>query len=84
MTSCSKELGPLPKPKRPLQITTRTLKEPDFKFCAVKVSKYKKPKERIVIIGAGAGAFGFVKSYREVNINIEKEKIILLYLNPIS
>ena len=32
MTSCSKELGPLPKPKRPLQITTRTLKEPDFKF----------------------------------------------------
>lgn len=42
-------------------------KEPDFKFCAVNVSKYKKPKERIVIIGAGAGAFGFVKSYREVN-----------------
>jgi ferredoxin-nitrate reductase len=42
-------------------------KEPDFKFCAVKVSKYKKPKERIVVIGAGAGAFGFVKSYREVN-----------------
>jgi hypothetical protein len=32
VTSCSKELGPLPKPKRPLQITTRTLKEPDFKF----------------------------------------------------
>ena len=32
MTSCSKELRPLPTPKRPLQITTRTLKEPDFKF----------------------------------------------------
>jgi hypothetical protein len=32
VTSCSKELGPLPTPKRPLQITTRTLKEPDFKF----------------------------------------------------
>ena len=32
MTSCSKELGPLPTPKRSLQITTRTLKEPDFKF----------------------------------------------------
>jgi ferredoxin-nitrate reductase len=42
-------------------------KEPDFKFCAVQVAQYKKPKERIVIIGAGAGAFGFVKSYREVN-----------------
>jgi ferredoxin-nitrate reductase len=42
-------------------------KEPDFKFCAVSVLKYQKPKERIVVIGAGAGAFGFVKSYREIN-----------------
>ena len=42
-------------------------KEPDFKFCAVSVSKYKKPVQRIVIIGAGAGAFGFIKSYRELN-----------------
>ena len=32
MTSCSKELRPQPLPKHPLQITTRTLKEPDFKF----------------------------------------------------
>ncbi|MGI4733565.1 MAG: molybdopterin-dependent oxidoreductase [Janthinobacterium lividum] len=42
-------------------------KEPDFKFCAVQVVKYKKPQQRIVIIGAGAGAHGFVKSYRELN-----------------
>jgi len=42
-------------------------KEPDFKYCAVSVQKYQKPKQRIVIIGAGAGAFGFVKSYREIN-----------------
>lgn len=42
-------------------------KEPDFKFCAVQVQPYKKPRQRIVIIGAGAGAFGFVKSYRELN-----------------
>ena len=42
-------------------------KEPDFKYCAVSVKKYSKPKQRIVIIGAGAGAFGFVKSYRELN-----------------
>ncbi|MGZ3755424.1 MAG: molybdopterin-dependent oxidoreductase [Mucilaginibacter sp.] len=42
-------------------------KEPDFKFCAVKVSKYKKPFQRIVVVGAGAGAYGFVKSYREMN-----------------
>jgi len=42
-------------------------KEPDFKFCAVQVVKYAKPQQRIVIIGAGAGAHGFVRSYREVN-----------------
>src|SRR4051812_34670742 len=32
VTSCSKELRPGPHPKHLLQITTRTLKEPDFKF----------------------------------------------------
>ena len=32
MTSCSKELRPEPHPKHLLQITTRTLKESDFKF----------------------------------------------------
>ncbi len=42
-------------------------KEPDFKFCAVSVEKYKKPFQRIVVIGAGAGAYGFVRSYREIN-----------------
>jgi ferredoxin-nitrate reductase len=42
-------------------------KEPDFKFCAVQVTRYKKPQQRIVIIGAGAGAYGFVKAYRELN-----------------
>jgi ferredoxin-nitrate reductase len=42
-------------------------KEPDFKYCAVKVQKYKKPFQRIVVVGAGAGAHGFVRSYRELN-----------------
>ncbi|MBC7828132.1 MAG: molybdopterin-dependent oxidoreductase [Chitinophagaceae bacterium] len=49
-------------------------KEPDFKFCAVKVEKYKKQKQRIVIIGAGAGAYGFVQSYRVIN---EDDEIII-------
>jgi ferredoxin-nitrate reductase len=44
-------------------------KEPDFKYCAVSVQKYQKPFQRIVVIGAGAGAYGFVKSYRELNPN---------------
>ncbi|MFA6087743.1 molybdopterin-dependent oxidoreductase [Mucilaginibacter sp.] len=42
-------------------------KEPDFKYCAVNVKRYQKPFQRIVVIGAGAGAYGFVKSYRELN-----------------
>ncbi|MGG9972588.1 molybdopterin-dependent oxidoreductase [Ferruginibacter sp. SUN002] len=46
-------------------------KEPDFKFCAVNVALYKKPKQRIVIIGAGAGAYGFVRSYRAINAEDE-------------
>ncbi len=48
-------------------------KEPDFKFCAVQVKKYHKPKQKIIIIGAGAAAFGFVKSYREQNQTDEIE-----------
>src|SRR5690606_5995730 len=32
---------------------------------------YKKPFERIVIVGAGAGAFGFVKAFREINTTDE-------------
>jgi ferredoxin-nitrate reductase len=46
-------------------------KEPDFKYCAVSVAHYVKPVHRIVIAGAGAGAFGFVKSYRELNTTDE-------------
>ncbi|MES2649159.1 MAG: molybdopterin-dependent oxidoreductase [Bacteroidota bacterium] len=42
-------------------------KEPDFKFTAVQVSRYKKPKQKIIVIGAGAGSCGFVNSYRKLN-----------------
>ncbi len=42
-------------------------KEPDFKYCAVQVEKYVKPKQKIIIIGAGAAAYRFVQSYREKN-----------------
>ncbi|MEP6726392.1 MAG: molybdopterin-dependent oxidoreductase, partial [Bacteroidota bacterium] len=43
-------------------------RQPDFKFCAVQVQLYSKPAQKIVIIGAGAGAFGFIKSYRALNM----------------
>jgi len=46
-------------------------KEPDFKFTAVQVLRYKKPTQKIIIIGAGAGACGFVKSYRALNTTDE-------------
>lgn len=48
-------------------------KEPDFKFSAVQVKRYKKAKQKIVIVGAGAGAYGFVKSYRALNTEDEIE-----------
>ena len=42
-------------------------KEPDFKYCAVQVEKYIKPKQKVVVIGAGAAAYRFVQTYREKN-----------------
>jgi ferredoxin-nitrate reductase len=48
-------------------------KEPDFKFSAVEVKLFIKPKQKIIVIGAGAGACGFVKSYRQVNADDEIE-----------
>lgn len=46
-------------------------KEPDFKFSAVEVVRYQKPKQKIVVVGAGAGACGFVRSYRQFNTSDE-------------
>lgn len=42
-------------------------KEPDFKYTTVSVQKYRKPPEKIVVIGAGAAAFRFIQNYREHN-----------------
>ena len=39
-------------------------KEPDFKFSAVEVVPYRKPVEKIVIIGAGSAGLGFINQYR--------------------
>jgi ferredoxin-nitrate reductase len=48
-------------------------KEPDFKFSAVQYELYKKPAQKIIVVGAGAGACGFVKSYRMLNSDDEIE-----------
>jgi len=42
-------------------------KEPDFKFAAVQVTSYEKPFQKICVVGAGAAAYRFVQSYRELN-----------------
>ena len=42
-------------------------KEPDFKFTAVEVVSYRKPVEKIIIIGAGSAGLGFINTYRSLN-----------------
>jgi ferredoxin-nitrate reductase len=41
-------------------------KEPDFKFTAVEVVPYRKPVEKIIIIGAGSAGLGFINTYRSL------------------
>jgi ferredoxin-nitrate reductase len=54
-------------------------KEPDFKFSAVDVLPYKKTHQKIIVIGAGAGAYGFIKSYRELN---REDEIVVFSSEP--
>ncbi len=42
-------------------------KEPDFKYCAVRLALYAKQAQRIVIIGAGAASCAFIRQYRKLN-----------------
>ena len=49
------------------KLTDPVSKEPDFKFTRVQVKRYTKPAQKIIVIGAGAAAFDFIKNYRERN-----------------
>jgi ferredoxin-nitrate reductase len=42
-------------------------REPDFKFAAVEVRRYVKPIEKIIVVGAGAAAYRFIQTYRQLN-----------------
>jgi ferredoxin-nitrate reductase len=42
-------------------------KQPDFKYSAVQATLYQKPKQKIVVVGAGAAAYRFIQTYRELN-----------------
>jgi ferredoxin-nitrate reductase len=46
-------------------------KEPDLKFTAVEVKRYRPPRKRIVIVGAGAAALAFARAYRQDNLDDE-------------
>ncbi|WP_106791177.1 nitrate reductase [Aquimarina sp. Aq78] len=48
-----------------------TSKEPDFKYSAVRVYKFVKPKQKICIVGAGTAAYRFIQTYREFNTEDE-------------
>ncbi|MFY0652124.1 MAG: molybdopterin-dependent oxidoreductase [Cyclobacteriaceae bacterium] len=46
-------------------------KQPGFKYSAVEVNKYKKEKQKIVVVGAGAAAYRFINTYRSFNVEDE-------------
>lgn len=56
-------------------------KEPDFKYAAVAVENYRKEKQKIIIVGAGAGAFGFIKEFRRLN---DTDEIVVFSNEPYS
>lgn len=41
--------------------------QPDFKFSAVGVARYRKPVERIVLLGEGEEVIAFLQAYRKLN-----------------
>ncbi|MEQ8472761.1 MAG: molybdopterin-dependent oxidoreductase [Marinoscillum sp.] len=42
-------------------------KQPGFKFSAVEVTRHQSPRQKVVVIGAGAAAYRFVNTYRDFN-----------------
>ena len=54
-------------------------KQPNFKFTYVAVGPYRKPPERIVVVGAGAAAFRFLATYRELN---DRDQVTVLSREP--
>lgn len=42
-------------------------RQPGFKYSAVEVRRYETPRQKVVVIGAGAAAFRFVNTYRGFN-----------------
>lgn len=45
--------------------------EPDFKHAVAEVTKFKKEKQKICLIGAGSASYRFIQTYREHNFEDE-------------
>ncbi|MCL4113300.1 UNVERIFIED_CONTAM: hypothetical protein GTU68_039330 [Idotea baltica] len=56
-----------------------TSKQPEFKYAAVNIRNYSKKKETICVIGAGAAAYRFTQSYRDLNT---KDEIVIFSKEP--
>lgn len=53
--------------------------EPDFKHAVAQVTKYKKEKQKICLIGAGSASYRFIQTYREHNY---EDQIDVFSLEP--
>ena len=56
--------------KRANNLTDSTVdpisKQPGFKYTAVQATRYRKPSEKIVVVGAGAAAYRFINTYKKL------------------
>lgn len=49
------------------KVVDPTSKQPGYKYSAVSVEKFIKPRQKIIIVGAGAAAYRFINAYRDWN-----------------
>lgn len=63
------------------QLIDASSKQPDYKYTAVQVKKYSQAAQKIVVVGAGAAAYRFVQTYREIN-DRDSIKVFSLEAHP--
>ncbi|MDB4297278.1 molybdopterin-dependent oxidoreductase [Flavobacteriaceae bacterium] len=54
-------------------------KEPDFKHAVAQVTKFKKAKQKICLIGAGSATYRFIQTHRELN---KEDQLDVFSLEP--
>ncbi len=56
-------------------------KQPGFKFTAVQVTKFRKPSEKVIVVGAGAAAYRFINTYRKL-VNEDEVHVFSKEIHP--